>query len=333
MKPTALRFVLGLALAFVAVSLVPTEAFAGNCTSFCRNLTPRQNGSVYVTQIVGNSCSAAAECRVGPPCTGDTVTASPETAREFCQSALSGALLLTAEELRATSWCRDLLNTDRAQTHYDGRCLIIPPGARPSDLNSDPVVSPTPVPAPFRPGDTFRCRFLCAGDSQARDGGSCSAATDQATCVAECRRTCQAVATGPEQACLGLQMGGRVSAVLTDMERAPQCIPTTGPSPSVAGLTDTQRFETINETFANLSIPVFIGNLIKALLGVVGALFLALLVWAGLQWMTAGGDSAQVKGAQTTARNAILGVAIIALSYTMLTAFMQVVAEFAGLGS
>ncbi len=333
MKPSFFRFGLGLAFALVGAWLFPAEAFAGNCTTFCRNLTPRADGSVYITYVVGNTCSAAAECRVGPPCEGATTNASAEMAREFCQAAQSGALALTADELRGTSWCRDLLNTDRTETHFDGRCLIIPPGARPTNVNAGPVVSPTPVPPPARPGDTFRCRFLCVGDTEARNGGSCSAATDQETCVAECRRTCQAVATGPEQACQGLQMGGRVSSVLTDMERAPQCIPTTAPAASVGGLTDTQRFETINETFTNLSIPAFIGSLIKVLLGIVGALFLAMLVWAGVQWMTAGGDQAQVKAAQTTTKNAILGVAIVILSYTMITAFMQVVAEFAGLSS
>lgn len=325
------RYLVGFAVAFLGVLLLPTEAFAGNCVAFCRNGTPRADRSVYVTYAVGDACSTASECRTLPTCQGGTTTANQTTVREFCQN---GRAMLSPDEFRASVWCEDYLNEDRTRRYFDaGRCLVTPVGARPTNVNTNPVVSPTPVPPPARPGDTFRCRFLCAGDTEARNGGTCSAATDQTTCVAECRRTCQGVAIGVERPCLGVQAGGQVSAVLTDMEQAPQCIPAQPPSASVGGITDSQRFETVNESFANLSVTVFIGNAIKALLGVVGALFLLMLVWGGVQWMTAGGDPAQVKSAQTTTKNAILGVVIIVLSYTMITAFMQVVADFAGVSS
>lgn len=324
-------FLLAALVFFGGLALLPSEVFAGNCVTFCRNMTPRADRSIYVNYVVGNACSSASECRVGPPCVGDTSNASQDLVRDFCTNGLA---MLSGEELRNASWCRDYLNEDRARTYFDGgRCMVTPVGAQPTAPDTRPRVEPTPVPAPARPGDTFRCRFLCVGDTQARDGGSCSAATDQTTCVSECRRTCQTASSAAGQRCAGLQEGGLVSGVLTDMEQAPQCIPAQPPSASVGGITDSQRFETVNESFANVSIPIFIGNAIKALLGIIGALFFAMLVWGGLQWMTAGGDQTQVKAAQTTTKNAMLGVAIIVMSYTLIMAFLQVVANFAGIGS
>ncbi len=325
------RYLIGLAVAFLGVLLLPTEAFAGNCVAFCRNGTPRADGSVYVTYVAGNACSTASECRTLPGCQGGATTANQTTVREFCQN---GRALLSPEEFRASVWCEDYLNEDRTRRYFDaGRCLVTPIGAPPTNPDTRPIVATTTLFEPARPGDAFRCRFLCVGDREARNGGSCSAATDQTTCIAECRRTCQTASSAAGQRCAGLMEGGLASNTLADMEQAPQCLPTRGPDPSVGGITDTQQFEAVNESFANLSVTSFIGNAIKALLGVVGALFLAMLVWGGIQWMTAGGDPAQVKSAQTTTKNAILGVVIIVLSYTMITAFMQIVADFAGVSS
>lgn len=64
-------------------------------------------------------------------------------------------------------------------------------------------------------------------------------------------------------------------------------------------------------------IPVFIGVFVNALLGIFGALFLVLIMWGGIQYMFAQGDTDKVKKAQQTIKNAILGMLIVAASYAI----------------
>jgi hypothetical protein len=64
-------------------------------------------------------------------------------------------------------------------------------------------------------------------------------------------------------------------------------------------------------------IPLIIGNVISALLGIFGAVFLALIMWGGAQWMFAGGDTTKVKNATATIRNAVLGMLVVAASYAI----------------
>lgn len=68
-----------------------------------------------------------------------------------------------------------------------------------------------------------------------------------------------------------------------------------------------------------VSVPDFIGRLISFALGIVGAILLATFVYAGGVWMTAGGDAKKVDTAKTTLKNAVIGMMIVALSYTIVT--------------
>jgi hypothetical protein len=71
------------------------------------------------------------------------------------------------------------------------------------------------------------------------------------------------------------------------------------------------------------SIPVILGRIIKAFLGIVGALALAVFVYGGVMWMTARGDSAQVKKGQDALKNATIGLFLIMFSYGLTGAFLQ----------
>ena len=72
-------------------------------------------------------------------------------------------------------------------------------------------------------------------------------------------------------------------------------------------------------------IPQIIGNVISALLGIFGALFLALIMWGGVQYMLAQGDISKVKAATQTLQNAILGMLIVAASYAIVTFVLQTI--------
>ena len=63
------------------------------------------------------------------------------------------------------------------------------------------------------------------------------------------------------------------------------------------------------------SLPKVIGGIIRILLGFLGVLFIILIIWAGFQWMTAGGDDGKVKKAKQLIINATIGILIILASY------------------
>ncbi len=64
-----------------------------------------------------------------------------------------------------------------------------------------------------------------------------------------------------------------------------------------------------------------VGQIIGFVLSFVGVLFLILMIYAGLTWMTAGGNKEQVGKAKSLMINAVLGLIIVMSAYA-LTAFI-----------
>jgi hypothetical protein len=64
-------------------------------------------------------------------------------------------------------------------------------------------------------------------------------------------------------------------------------------------------------------LSVVIGTVIKTALGVVGVVFLVLMVYAGYIWMIARGDEAKVEKAKDTIVNCIIGVVIVVGAYAI----------------
>lgn len=72
----------------------------------------------------------------------------------------------------------------------------------------------------------------------------------------------------------------------------------------------------------DLTIVRTLGSLVQVLLGLIGMLFMILTIFAGVQYMTAGGDSGQVDKALATIKNGIIGMGIVFLAYAI-TYFVQ----------
>lgn len=66
------------------------------------------------------------------------------------------------------------------------------------------------------------------------------------------------------------------------------------------------------------SVPELIGNAIRGLLGISGALALLMMVWGGISWMTAHGNSDRVKKGRDTMVWAIFGLVAIFGSYVVI---------------
>jgi len=60
-------------------------------------------------------------------------------------------------------------------------------------------------------------------------------------------------------------------------------------------------------------------NFVRVFLALFGLYFLAMMVYAGFLYATAGGEDEKVKTAKSTIRNAIIGILIISTSYAFLT--------------
>lgn len=71
-----------------------------------------------------------------------------------------------------------------------------------------------------------------------------------------------------------------------------------------AGVTDTSLSQTI-------------GKIIQVALGLTGTVFLALTVYAGFLWMTAGGNEEHVKKATDILKTSVIGIVIILAAYSV----------------
>ena len=86
-------------------------------------------------------------------------------------------------------------------------------------------------------------------------------------------------------------------------------------SPEDTGLTTTG-----NEVYGNApeDIGTFIGaNVITPVLGLVGVIFLILMIYGGILWMTGGGNTNQIEKARNIIIAAISGIVIISAAYAI----------------
>ncbi|MDD5340927.1 MAG: hypothetical protein PHC97_00645 [Patescibacteria group bacterium] len=61
----------------------------------------------------------------------------------------------------------------------------------------------------------------------------------------------------------------------------------------------------------------FIATIIQAVLGLVGIIFLVLIIYSGIRWMTSAGNEKQVEGAKKIISGAIIGLLIIVAAYSI----------------
>lgn len=67
-----------------------------------------------------------------------------------------------------------------------------------------------------------------------------------------------------------------------------------------------------------------IAGVINGLLGFLGMLFMILVIYGGLKWMTARGNSTQVDDAKKVIMNASIGLAVVVLSYVIVRIVLDI---------
>jgi uncharacterized membrane protein len=76
----------------------------------------------------------------------------------------------------------------------------------------------------------------------------------------------------------------------------------------------------------NKSLASFVGfYIIQPVFGIVGLLFFVLMVYAGVLWMTARGDSKQVDKAKDILTTSVIGAVIVVSSYVLTTAVFNAI--------
>jgi cytochrome bd-type quinol oxidase subunit 2 len=65
------------------------------------------------------------------------------------------------------------------------------------------------------------------------------------------------------------------------------------------------------------SLTLTIANLLRIFFSVLGVIFVAIIVYGGFQWMTAGGNEEQVGKAKKLIFNAVIGLAIVVLAFSI----------------
>ena len=70
----------------------------------------------------------------------------------------------------------------------------------------------------------------------------------------------------------------------------------------------------IGETVASSPTTIVI-EIIKIALGVLGMLFVILIIWSGFQWMTAGGNTEIITKARQRIINAVIGLVIVLAAF------------------
>jgi len=83
--------------------------------------------------------------------------------------------------------------------------------------------------------------------------------------------------------------------------------------------------------YEDVSVFEIVANIIKIALGLLGIIFLVLIIFSGYQWMMAGGDENVITAAKGRIKNAVIGVVIVLAAYSI-TNFVFSNLDFGGQG-
>ncbi len=71
------------------------------------------------------------------------------------------------------------------------------------------------------------------------------------------------------------------------------------------------------QTVTPMTFSFILGTVVSAFLGLLGVIFMVLIIYAGYNWMTAEGEEEKVKKAKDTIRQAIIGLVLIIAAYAI----------------
>ncbi|NUM25909.1 MAG: hypothetical protein HUU49_04855 [Candidatus Buchananbacteria bacterium] len=81
------------------------------------------------------------------------------------------------------------------------------------------------------------------------------------------------------------------------------------------------------------TLPNTVGNIIKALLSLLGIIFMSYIVYAGYLWMTAAGNDEKITKAKAILRGSIIGLIIVLAAYAITQFVLVSITEATGYSS
>lgn len=66
-------------------------------------------------------------------------------------------------------------------------------------------------------------------------------------------------------------------------------------------------------------LPIIIGNLVRIFIGMLGIIFVLMIIYAGYLYLTAQGEEEKVKHAKETIQRGVIGLLIVMTAYTIAT--------------
>jgi hypothetical protein len=78
------------------------------------------------------------------------------------------------------------------------------------------------------------------------------------------------------------------------------------------------------------SVAKIVGTIVNVVLSLLGMIFIVLIIYAGILWMTAQGDEAKVEKAQKIMRDAIIGLVITISAYAIYALIRSLSFAFSG---
>ncbi len=124
------------------------------------------------------------------------------------------------------------------------------------------------------------------------------------------------------------------SRVLATVFACAAIITVAAPSVAFAQAPVTEGLEAVGEAGGiaggETDLLVIIGRIINIALGFVGIVLLVILLYAGYEWMTSGGDPAKVDSAKTRIRNAVIGLVILMMSFAIVNFIMNALIDATG---
>lgn len=125
----------------------------------------------------------------------------------------------------------------------------------------------------------------------------------------------------------------RISQYLFTLVFASAFFVSCAPNVALAQATDSAAQVASSAGFGSTSLFDIIGTIINVALGLLGVIFLILVIYAGFLWMTAGGDDKQVEKAKKMLINATVGLVITLSSYAIATFVINWITDGTGLGN
>ena len=74
-------------------------------------------------------------------------------------------------------------------------------------------------------------------------------------------------------------------------------------------------------------LRIVIGRVIRAALGLSGAIALCMFVYGGFQWLTSGGSPEKVKSGKSTLTWAVIGLVVIFTAYTLVATLITALTQ------